>query len=420
MSSVAGRPQPVVPWAELRRPGLEVLVQLAVVAAALVALGGQDPSGWPGRTTAVLSLVGATVTAVLLATGGWVSDNRRAVRIAGAVAVYAAIELLPGPIGAGPPTGMWALTCSVALLGVVGFLALAVRASADRVGDRIAAAVVVAALAVATGALAVVVAAVPGMSPPPDLVRAADLVVWSGAGAGAVVVFIAGTVADRALLRGTALGFATLAVANAVRIVIGAEAVAVALQVAGLVMLLAVAVRFTQVEVGTVTRKRVALIEAQAAVAELRRAQGGEPPAPIGPLLGELAVVYRHSGLVIQVEVDGDPETPVRAGQLTAVLVEVLADCAEQAPGARVRLRAEPSSGRLWIEVVDDGPALAPDTVAALVQRGGTGPRSNPIGALLTDRHAGVVTVLDAPDDREPSRWRAELDLPIAGRGDRR
>ena len=444
-------------------PVVEVTAQLALIAVALVAVGGQDPAGWSARTTAVLVLVAGAVAAALLATAGWVSDNRRAVRIAGAVAVYAAVVLLPPAVGAGAPAGMWALTCSVALLGVVGFLALAVRASADRAGDRIAAAVVAGAVALATAALAVVTASQPGLAPPAGLPGAADLVVWSGTGAAALVMYIAGSVADRSLLRCTALAFAALAAANAVRIAAGAGAIAAALQLAAVAMLLVVAVRFGRAEVGTVTGRRGRLVDAELAVGaaarrqqemhdlavglsgaarvlsragsgfgpddrrllaaaaagfdRLRRIAAGETvPAPgaIGTILGDLAVVHQANGLDVRVDVDGDPGAVLEVGALVEVLTALLVDCAEQAPGARVWLRADPVERRLRIAVTD-GPGLAPETVAALVQRGGSGPRPAPAGLALGTGYAerGTLTVTSDPDAEDAGAWSAVLDLPV-------
>src|SRR3954470_22111311 len=246
------------------------MVQLALVVLALVAIGRQDPTGWSGGTTGVLAFAAAVAVAALLTAVGWASDNRRAVRMGGAVAVYAGVVLLPAAVGADPATGMWALASDAALLGVVGYLALAVRASADRRGDRITAAVLAAAVAVVAAVLAGIALLAPAAAPPDAMVHSADLIVWSGAGAGAVVVFVAGTVADRSLLRGTALGFATLAAGHAVRIAIGPAAgapAAAALQLAAVAMLLLVTIRFVRAEVGVLVVRRARLVAAEAAVA---------------------------------------------------------------------------------------------------------------------------------------------------------
>jgi hypothetical protein len=300
-------------------------------------------------------------------------------------------------------------------------------------------------------------------------VHSADLIVWSGAGAGAVVVFVAGTVADRSLLRGTALGFATLAAGHAVRIAIGPAAgapAAAALQLAAVAMLLAVAVRFVRAEVGVLVVRRARLIAAEAAVAaaaerdrelrelavglsgaarvlvregaggpsavgpqdrsllagasaefdRLRELAGGRPAPAVAPLarvLRDLAAVHRANGLDVETEIEGDPGAPVAVGSLSRVLTGLLVDCAEHAPGARVRLLADPERRRLRVEIAD-GPALPPQTVAALVQRGGTGPRPAPstLGpALAAGRGTLTVTSSDADGS---DLWTAELDLPVA------
>jgi signal transduction histidine kinase len=461
---------PTVPWSELRTSAVEFLIQLALVVSALAAVGRQDPAGWSGRTTGVLVFAAAVAVAVLLATGGWASDNRRAVRMGGAVAVYAGVVLLPAAVGADPATGMWALASDAALFGVVGYLALAVRASADRRSDRLAATVLATVVVVLAAVLGGVALLAPQVAPPGALVRSADLIVWSGAGAGAVVVFVAGTVADRSLLRGTALGFATLAAANAVRIAIGVYAggpPAAALELAGVAMLLAVAIRFVRTEVGVLVVRRTRLVEAETAVAtaaerdrelrdlatglagaarvlarggadgpedrrllaaagaefeRLRELAGGRPAPATGPLarvLRDIAVVHRANGLDVETEIDGDPGVPVAVGPLTQVLAGLLVDCAEQTPGARVRLHADPAAKLLRVEVAD-GPGLPPETVAALVQRGGSGPRpvASPLGPAFG---AGRGTLTATPSDADgPDGWAAVVDLPVVDEGSER
>jgi hypothetical protein len=455
---------PTAPWSEFRTSAVEFLVQLALVVLALVAVGRQDPAGWSGRTVGVLVFTAGVAVAVLLATGGWTSDNRRAVRMGGAVAVYAAVVLLPAAVGADPATGMWALASDAALLGVVGYLALAVRASADRHGDRRAAAALAAVVAVVAAVLAGVALMAPAAAPPDALVHSADLIVWSGAGAGAVVVFVAGTLADRSLLRGTALGFATLAAGHALRIAIGPAAgdpAAAALQLAALAMLLAVAIRFVRAEVGVLVGRRARLVAAEAAVAaaderdrelyelaiglagaarvlarggvdvtaqdrrllsaagtefeRLRELAGGRPAQLAGPLarvLRDLAALHRANGLDIEIEIDGDPGAPVATAPLAEALTGLLVDCAEQAPGARVRLLAEPAHRRLRVQIAD-GPALPREAVAALAQRGGSGPR--PVAPALGPALAAgrTLTVSSAEDGADV--WTAELELPLTG-----
>lgn len=458
---------PTVPWTELRTSAVEFLIQLALVGTALAAVGRQDLAGWSGRTTVVLVFAAAVAVAVLLATGGWASDNRRAVRMGAAVAVYAAVVLLPAVVGAGPVAGMWALASDAALFGVVGYLALAVRASADRRADRLAAALLAAVLGAAAAVLGAIALLSPATAPPEALVDSVDLVVWSGAGAGAVVVFAAGTVADRSLLRGTALGFATLAAANALRIAIGraGDAPAAALELAAVAMLLAASVRFVRTEVGVLRVRRARLAEAEAVVAaagerdrelrelttglagaarvlargsadvgpqdrrllaaagpelqRLRELAGGRPAPATGPLarvLRDLAAVHRANGLDVEVEIEGDPGTPVAVVALTRVLTGLLVDCAEQAPGARVRLQADPAAKLLRVEVAD-GPGLPPETVAALVQRGGAGPRPvapAPAPALGADRD--TLTISSSAADG-PGGWSAVLELPVVDGG---
>jgi hypothetical protein len=271
-------------------------------------------------------------------------------------------------------------------------------------------------------------------------------------------------VADRSLLRGTAMGFATLAAANALRIAIGAQAggaPAAALELAAVAMLLAVSARFVRTEVGVLRVRRARLVAAEAAVAaaderdrelrdlavglagaarvlaregadvgpedrrllgaagaefeRLRELAGGRPAPATGPLvrvLRDLAVVHRANGLDVEIEIDGDPGTPVATGPLTQALTGLLVDCAEQAPGARVRLQADPAAKLLRVQVAD-GPVLPPETVAALVQRGGRGP--HPVASALGPAFGagrGTLTVTSTAADG-PDGWSALLELPV-------
>ena len=448
---------------DLRATAVEVVAQAAFVVAAWVAVELLQATGVQAAVSGVLVSTAVVVAAVLLVVAAWLGDDRRARRVAAAVAAYTVVALLLRMIGDGP--GPQVLGASVAVLGMVGLLALSVARAVDPRRDR----------AIALGVLGVVAAGMlaAGVVVPEHVLAGADLVAWSGAGASGVVLVLSGTVLGRALLRRAGLAFVTLAAANAARIADAAPTrptIAVALEAGAVAMLLLAAVPFLRSTVRAigrqrdVSRDRLAQAEAvmagiaerdhelrnlvaglsgaarvltdetvasldgrrllEAAGSELERLQqmlsggpAGAGDAGVGRVLRDLALVHRAGGLDVWVEVDGDPHVAVEPGVLAQVLTNLLVNCARHAPGARVWLRARVRGAQVRVEVADDGPGLPAGATASLVRRGERGPGSAgqglglAISAELVERHRGTFLMVSG------SRGcTAVLDLPRAAR----
>lgn len=448
ISSPTARLRAVLQWIDLRAVAGETLLQVALVGAAWLVVRLLDGREIPSRVIGILVFAAGVAASILLAVGSVISDNRRARRVAGAVGIYTGVVLIVPAVGtAAAPAGIWALACSVATLGVVGLLVLAVRASADRRGDKVAAVGVLVVVAVATVVVAGLGLLVPGMLLPPALVGAADLVAWSGTAAAALVLLLAGTVADRALLRRAGLAFATLACANAVRIVVSGGLVgrspwAAALEAGAVAMLLVAAVPFLSAALGSVWQQKALLAEARA---ELDRSpvapRDEDPPAGPGPrpgaagpdlpdedlpdedraeaavdsVLRDLAARHRRAGLDIEVDAPADLHVAVGGGVLARVLGHLLANCARHAPGARVLLRASRAGDRVRLEVADDGPGLPAGSTGAVLRPGTRGSGSDGAGlglaasAELVESHQGTFTLVS-----DGGGCTVLVELPIA------
>ncbi len=450
--------------ADLRGATVEVVAQAVLVGAAWVGLELAHAAGLPGSVSGVVVSTAVVVAAVLLVVAAWLGDDRRARRVAAAVAAYTVVAVLlrTGGDGHGPQV----LGASVAVLGMVGLLALSVARAVDPRRDRAIALAVLG--VVAAGMLAA------GVVVPEHVLAGADLVAWSGTGASGLVLVLSGTVLARPLLRRAGLAFVTLAAANAVRIADAAPtrpALAVALEAGAVAMLLLAAVPFLRSTVSAIGRQRDVshdrLAQAEAVMAgiaerdhelrnlvaglsgaarvltdetaasldgrrlleaagfELERLQRmlgcGGPAAPedagVGRVLRDLALVHRAGGLDVWVEVDGDPHVAVEPAVLAQVLTNLLVNCARHAPGARVWLRARAVDEHVRVEVADDGPGLPAGATASLVRRGVRGPDSAgeglglAISAELVERHRGTFLMVSG------SRGcTAVLDLPRAAR----
>ena len=377
----------------------------------------------------------AVVAAVLIGAAAVVARNARARLVAAAVATYVAVPfLLRG--GPGPTQPFWLLAASVAALGAVGMLALALR-NAPRRRDR---APLVLAGAVAVAVLAVIVAGLiaPGSPPPSWLVLTAGMLAWSGAGATSLLVIAAGVQHDRRLPRRVGLAFATLAAAHAIALVTGTAPGAVdgpvgrILELGGTLMLVGAGVGYLLATVHGV-RGRVAAAEAalaaaadreeelRAAVAALPGAAAAElrilldehdgPPggAAVGPLLRDLAVVHRSSGLAVELDVEPDLRVGMDHWALGQVITNLLVNCERHAPGARVWLRASRHDDLARVEVADDGPGL-PDGAAPEVLR--QGEHGLAATAEIVGRYGGTFTLTSADGGCV-----ATLELPVQRRG---
>lgn len=442
----------------MRGPAVDVGTQIVLIGAAwaVVALlrGRETP---PYALPLLVFAAGLTATVLLCVTGA-IENNHRACWLGLAVGVHTGITLVLRALGIASDGGLGGLAGSVTTLAVVGLLVLSVR----RAGDPRAAVGVLLMVLVGAAAVAACGLFAPGRVPPPGLVSGADLVAWSGVGATGVLLVLAGSATDRPLLRRCGLAFATLAAANALRIV-ESPIPEGAFEAAAVVMLLlaaldhAVAAVRTARRLGT-ARGRLAAAEASladvaerdhelrnlvtgltgaaraltgedggasvdarrlmtAARAELERLRqllDGERqparPADVGRVLRDLALVHKAGGADVWVEIDGEPHSSVDAGVLAQAVTNLLVNCAQHATGARVWLRARLRDRRVRVEVVDDGPGL-PEHTTALLRRDGLGRpagRGLAITAELVERHGGRLTVISGRG------CRVVLDLPPA------
>lgn len=208
----------VISSTERRRrfaPAAELVVQAALVAAAwllVIRLGGLAAA----LSTEVVAFFASLLLGVVALTDA--DDRTRCV--AAAIGGYTGVELLLRAADAEPSSGVQAVCGSVAVLGVVGLLVLAVRGPSDYRVDRVVGVGALVVLLCGTTGL-VVTGLVPGLALPAGLVAATELVAWSGAGAAGMLLLIAGTVVDSPLLRRAGIGFAAVGIANAVRIIEG-------------------------------------------------------------------------------------------------------------------------------------------------------------------------------------------------------
>jgi hypothetical protein len=198
----------------------------------------------------VLALAAALAAAILLAAVAALTGSARTGRIAGAVALYAGVTLLVRAAGLQDPMNIWVLAGSVAMLGALGLLVLAVRGPVTGRAGRLAACAVGGLTVAIVAVVAAVAVVLPGRMPPGWLVATLDVVAWSGAGAAGIIALGSGARSGRALVRRTGIAFATLSAAHAVRIIAGQPpgsdpgAVDAALELTAVAMLLVAAVAF--------------------------------------------------------------------------------------------------------------------------------------------------------------------------------
>jgi hypothetical protein len=202
------------------------------------------------EAVAVLALAAGLAAAILLAAVAALTGSARTGRIAGAVALYAGVALLVRAAGLEDPLNIWVLAGSVAVLGALCMLVLAVRGPVTGRAGRLAACAVGGLTVTIVALIAAIAVALPGHMPPGWAVATLDVIAWSGAGAAGIVALVAGTRSGRALVRRTGIAFATLSAAHAVRIIAGKPpgsdrgAIDAALELTAVAMLLVAAVAF--------------------------------------------------------------------------------------------------------------------------------------------------------------------------------
>ncbi|MGI5125882.1 sensor histidine kinase [Pseudonocardia sp. CA-107938] len=402
------------------------LVAGLALAAVVVLVLPEDPVG--ARVLDQLPADLAAVAAALIGAAAATAPQPRARLVAAAVAMYVPVPFLLH----GSPHPSWLLAASLAALGGVGMLALALRGRPRR-RDR---APLVLAGVVTAAVVAVLVArsVVPAAPPPSWLVLAAGMLAWSGAGATSLLVVAAGLQHDRRLPRRVGLAFATLAAAHAIALVTGTAPGSVegpvgrVLELGATVMLVGTGAAFLASTVHGV-RARLAAAEAalgaaaereeelRAAVAALPGAAASElrhllderegPPggAAVAPLLRDLAVVHRSSGLAVELDVEPDLRVGMDHWALGQVITNLLVNVEKHAPGARVWLRARRHADLARVEVADDGPGL-PDGAAPDVLRDGS--HGLAATAEIVGRYGGTFTLTSADGGCV-----ATLELPV-------
>lgn len=198
----------------------------------------------------VLALAAGLAAAILLAAVAALTGSARTGRIAGAVALYAGVTLLVSAAGLEDPMNFWVLAGSIAVLGALALLVLAVRGPVTGPTGQWPAGAVGGFTVTLVAITATVAVALPGRMPPGWLVTTLDVVAWSGAGAAGIIALGAGTRSRRALIRRTGIAFTTLSAAHAVRIIAGRPpgsdhgAIDAALELTAVAMLLVAALAF--------------------------------------------------------------------------------------------------------------------------------------------------------------------------------
>lgn len=410
-----------------------MLAACVAVAAVVVLVLPADPVGVRVLDQLPADLV--AVAAALLVAAAGTRRRTRSRLVAFAVAMYVAVPFLLRGVP-GPTQDFWLLAASITTLGSVGMLALSLRAHPprrDRAPRLLAGVVAVIVLAVVLAGVAVPAALLPAW-----LVLGAGMLAWSGAGATGLLVLAAGLHHERPLPRRIGLVFATLAAAHAIALVSGMAPGSVQgvpariLELGATLMLVATGAGFL---VTTVRDVQVRLTAADTAVRaaadreeELRAAvaalpgpaaeelqhlldEHSGPPdgAAVGPLLRDLAVVHRSSGLSVELDVEPDLRVGMDHWALGQAITNLLVNCERHAPGAQVWLRARRYDDRARVEVADDGPGL-PDGAAPDVLR--QGEHGLAATAEIVGRYGGTFTLTSAEGGCV-----ATLELPVQRRG---
>jgi two-component system, OmpR family, sensor kinase len=196
-------------------PIAEIVVQASLIAASALFVSVL------GTAAAALSTeVIAFAASILLGAVALTDSDDRTRCVAAAVGGYTGVELLVRAADVEEQGGAQAMSGGVAVLGVVGLLVLAVRGPSDFRVDRLVGVGALVVLLCGTAGL-VVTGLGGGLELPAGLVSAIELVAWSGAGAVGALLLLGGSIVRSPLLRRCGLGFATVGVANAVRIIDG-------------------------------------------------------------------------------------------------------------------------------------------------------------------------------------------------------
>jgi two-component system OmpR family sensor kinase len=136
--------------------------------------------------------------------------------------------------------------------------------------------------------------------------------------------------------------------------------------------------------------------------------------------LSGLAALHSSPDVPIAVILTDTPQAALSSDSLAHIVTNLLVNCAQHAPGARVSLTAWCRADRVVIEVTDDGPGLPPGLSTELLQPGVRGPSSTGTGlglhvsAELVSRHGGVIRLVPAPAGRRGCTVVVELPAATA------
>ncbi|HVR31986.1 MAG TPA: sensor histidine kinase [Acidimicrobiia bacterium] len=153
----------------------------------------------------------------------------------------------------------------------------------------------------------------------------------------------------------------------------------------------------------------------------------GATRAPVDLVAGieDTLVILRSQMSGITVETRFDPALPRvvgNAGELNQVWTNVLANAAEALEGrGTITVVATCEGAEVRVEVVDDGPGIAPHLIASIFDPfvttkapgQGTGLGLNLTHQIVTDRHGGTITA-----ESVPGQTRFTVRLPVADAGE--
>lgn len=383
-STVPGRRGPLAVSCAIAKPTAEIVLQVVFVGAVTGLVELLQGRETPERAFVALAFAGGVAATILVAVGAWMSGGRRGRLIAASVGLYTCVALVHRVVdtGDGGVPGSVAASIAAAVGGAVALVA-GVRRGCPlqrRAGTAFVTAGAAVPLGVATGSA--------------QLVGVLEL--------GATAMLLAAAFASlltsvRAVGLQQELSRSRVAEAEAVVASVAERDHELRNVVAGL----SGAARVLADEgIGDSPDGRRLLVAASAELARLQTMLGGHRveawPAAVAvePVLRDLALVHRSTGLDLDVDVQGDPTVAIGRDELAQVVTNLLVNCARHAPGARVHLRVHPGgAGMVRVEVADDGPGLPRGPVERLRQRGVRGPGSNGDGvglAIAADLVEGV------------------------------
>ena len=166
-------------------------------------------------------------------------------------------------------------------------------------------------------------------------------------------------------------------------------------------------------------------------IAQLQTPRASEGPAvrerlPASALLSQSMNMFHdiaaREDIGLSVSETSDAPLDLDLGQALRALANVIGNALKFSPaGSRITARAQQQGRLLHIEVSDQGPGMAPEELAACLQRGFQGERSlargdgSGLGLAITEdilrAHGGSLTVRSAPGEGTTVR----LSWPVAG-----